>query len=66
MLQDKRASYTPGILSTCELCGETTEDLEHFLLKCKVLQMVRIQHVNLIYIINWTSNVLAPSVSDEG
>jgi hypothetical protein len=43
-LQEVRAKYT-CVSPLCELCDEDVENLDHFLLKCKVLHTPRLQHL---------------------
>ena len=46
-LQEVRAKYA-CISPVCELCDEDVENLDHFLLKCKVLHAPRLQHLSKI------------------
>ena len=46
-LQEVRAKYT-CVSPLCELCDEDVENLDHFLLKCKVLHAPRLQHLSKI------------------
>ncbi|CAG2240370.1 unnamed protein product [Mytilus edulis] len=41
MTQAKRASFTKYESPTCKLCDEDNEDIEHLLLKCKILENIR-------------------------
>ncbi|CAC5397588.1 unnamed protein product [Mytilus coruscus] len=41
MTQDKRASFNKYESPTCKLCDEGDEDIEHLLLKCKILENMR-------------------------
>ncbi|CAG2193085.1 unnamed protein product [Mytilus edulis] len=41
MTQAKRASFTKHESPTCKLCDEDNEDIEHLLLKCKILENIR-------------------------
>jgi hypothetical protein len=45
--QGSRAKYS-NISSICELCGENDENLEHFLLECKLLYAPRSEHLSII------------------
>jgi len=46
-LQEARAKYA-CISPVSELCDEDVENLDHFLLKCKVLHAPRLQHLSKI------------------
>ena len=41
MTQAKRASFTKHESPTCKLCDQDNEDIEHLLLKCKILENIR-------------------------
>ena len=42
ILQANRARFNQNQVDTiCQLCGEEEENMEHFLLKCTILQAVR-------------------------
>ena len=44
ILQANRARFNQNQVDTiCQLCGEEEENMEHFLLKCTILQAVRYQ-----------------------
>ena len=46
-LQEVHAKYT-CVSPLCELCDEDVENLDHFLLKCKVLHAPRLQYLSKI------------------
>jgi hypothetical protein len=46
-LQEVRAKFA-CVSPLCELCDEDVENLDHFLLKCKVLHAPRLQHLSEI------------------
>ena len=49
ILQSKRVKFCDTEKSSlCKLCNEANEDLEHFLLKCKTLDPVRLQILDCI------------------
>ncbi|CAC5420234.1 unnamed protein product [Mytilus coruscus] len=48
MTQSKRASFTKSESPLCKLCDDEDEDIEHLLLKCKVLEPIRSPFINQI------------------
>ncbi|CAC5378067.1 unnamed protein product [Mytilus coruscus] len=48
MTQSKRASFTKSEYPLCKLCDDEDEDIEHLLLKCKVLEPIRSPFINQI------------------
>ena len=45
-LQVRAAKFRTTNTRICELCSEEDEDIEHFILKCKILQCVRAPFLN--------------------
>ena len=45
LLQEKRAKFDPSVPSTCKLCRQADEDIEHFLLWCPAYQSIREKHL---------------------
>ncbi|CAC5376574.1 unnamed protein product [Mytilus coruscus] len=48
MTQSKRASFTKSESPLCKICDDEEEDIEHLLLKCKVLEPIRSPFINQI------------------